>query len=185
VFGLVGCLCAVGAASPTEETPNKLEQQVKAAFIVKFAAFIEWPAPPAGSDTNAPFVIGVFGADPFGEEFKAAVRHERVKGRPVELRHSNKSEKLLDCQIVFVSDSEAPRLERVLANFADRPVLVVTDLPGASARGSMINFFKEDGKVRFEFNVAAAEKANLRISAKLLQVGRIAVPGRTGGRNDT
>ncbi len=48
----------------------------------------------------------------------------------------------------------------------------------------MINFFKEDGKVRFEFNLAAAERAKLKLSAKLLQVGKIVVPAPAGERRN-
>jgi hypothetical protein len=80
-----------------------------------------------------------------------------------------------ECQIVFVADAAPDRLAAVLRELADRPVLVVTDEPGAAERGSHINFFKLEGKVRFEFNLAAFERSGLRLSARLRQVGRVAV----------
>ena len=156
-----------------DELPaGKLENQVKAAFLIKFASFIEWPAG-EGADTNAPFVIGLLGRDPFGQEFDEAVKAERVKDRPVELRRASDLGKLADCPVVYVASSELNRLEEIVAALEGRPVLLVTDGPGAALRGSQINFIKTDGKVRFEINLAAAERARLKFSAKLLQVGRI------------
>jgi len=172
----LSCFVLSAQAGPLlEETATKLENQVKAAFMIKFAAFIEWPEPD-GSQTNAPFVIGILGKDPFGNDFDDAVRSERVKGRRVELRRASKPEELQDCQVVFVADSEQAHLAEILQVYRERPVLVITDEPGAVQRGSMINFFKEHGKVRFEFNLTTAERAGLKFSAKLLQVGKITVP---------
>jgi len=170
-------------ASSLEELPNKLESQVKAGFIVKFAAFIEWPAG-TNADLKSPFVIGILGKDPSGKGFDEAVKPESVKGRPVELRRSNEVEKLTDCQIVFVANSEMDRLEEIIRSLADKSVLLITDEPGGVQQGSMINFFKENGKVRFEFNLTAAERARLRFSAKLLQAGKVAVPRQTEGKRN-
>jgi len=181
-LGLFAALaCQFAASGRAEDPPKKLESHVKAAFIVKFASFIEWPAG-ACADTNAPFLIGILGTDPFGKDFDEALKTESIKGRRVEIRRASQVDKLADCQMVFVADSETGRLEAILRRLQRKPVLVISDTPGAAQRGSMINFFKENGKVRFEFNVAAAEYANLRLSAKLLQVGRIVMPGRPEGR---
>jgi len=178
-----GFLCGVRGEVLAEAPIGKLESQVKAAFIVKFASFIEWPDTSC-ADTNTPFVIGILGRDPFGAEFDEAVKSERVRDRPVELHRSNQLEKLADCQILYLAGSELGRFEEIVASMACRPVLLVTDAPGLAQRGSQINFIKDDGKVRFEINVAAAEQAQLKFSAKLLQAGRIVVrPGAEERRN--
>jgi hypothetical protein len=126
--------------------------------------------------TNAQFNIGILGKDPFGKKFDEATRREHIKGMPVTVRRAHKAEQLADCQIIFIADSELDRLDEIARTFEHKPVLLVTDQPGAAQHGSMINFFKEDSKVRFEFNLTAAERTGLKFSAKLLQVGRIVVP---------
>lgn len=163
---------ALGSWLCGQEVPVRLEDQVKGVFLVKFASYIDWPAE---CPTNTSFKIGVLGRDPFGKQFDEAARREKVAGRPVEIRRSDRPESLFDCHIVFVSNSESARLKDCLKAFDHKPILLVTDQAGAATHGSMINFFKEDGKVRFEFNLVAATHANLHFSAKLLQVGRIAV----------
>src|SRR6185295_16921977 len=54
---LLGVLAAAGAAEP--------EYAVKAAYLVKFPFFVEWPASAFASPT-APLVLCVIGDDPFG-----------------------------------------------------------------------------------------------------------------------
>lgn len=146
-----------------------LEVQVKAAFLAKFAMFVEWPA----AATNAPFVIGILGKDPFGDFLDAAAKREFANRRGIEIRRSDDLNKLAGCQIVFISTSESARLSSHLAGLAGQPVLTVGDESNFAGRGGMIGFIKEAGMVRFEINTRAAELAGLKLSAKLLQVGKI------------
>ncbi len=146
-----------------------LEVQVKAAFLAKFAMFVEWPAAP----TNTPFVIGILGKDPFGDFLDAAAKREFANRRGIEIRRSDDLNKLAGCQIVFISASESARLSAHLAGLAGQPVLTVGDESNFAGRGGMIGFIKEAGMVRFEINTRAAELAGLKLSAKLLQVGKI------------
>lgn len=169
-----------GAASKAEDAPP-LEYQVKAAFLVKFALFVEWPAATTNADTNAPFVIGVLGKDPFGKNFDDAVKNERIHGHPVEVRRGLELSELNGCAVIFVCASESKRMEELLGKLDAKPVLTVADEPEFAKRGGMIGFIKEGGKVRFEINVAAAERAKLKLSSKLLQVGKIVAQGRAQG----
>ena len=174
----------LGTSLRAQESPGQLEGRVKAAFLVKFALFIEWPANADNTRTNEAFVIGVYGNEPFAKLLAESTKFNHVQGLPVVVRHSNKPEKLAGCRMVFVAGNETHPLENILRQFEGRPVLTVTDAPGGALRGSMINFVKANGKVRFEFNVAAAERAQLKFSAKLLQAGKIVVPGQTETRGD-
>jgi uncharacterized protein DUF4154 len=61
-------------------------------------------------------------------------------------------------------------------------VLTVGDLDQFALRGVQIAFRTEDKKVRFDINVAAVERAHLKISAQLMKLGRIVEgSGREGG----
>ena len=63
-----------------------------------------------------------------------------------------------------------------LFNLAGASVLSVGDSSEFTRRGGVIHLYLEDGHMRFAVNVAAAEKARLRISAKLLNLARIVEP---------
>jgi hypothetical protein len=51
-------------------------------------------------------------------------------------------------------------------------MLTVGEAAGFAQEGGMIGFCLEEKKVRFEINVGAAEKARLKISAKLLALAK-------------
>jgi hypothetical protein len=76
----------------------------------------------------------------------------------------------VDCRILFVSSTEEHHLKEILAAIDQASVLTVSDIPGFSRRGGIIQFIAESGKVRFEINLASAESARLVLSSELLKV---------------
>lgn len=177
---LIACLGAEGRASA--ETPVSLEYDVKSAFLVKFGMFVEWPTNTLNAAKSSNFTIGILGDDPFGVRFDEAVKKETVRGRTVQLKRARNLTELADCQIVFISASESVRMAELIGALAGKGILTVADEPGFASRGGMIGFIKEAGKIRFEINPGAAEKAGLKLSSKILQVGkRISEPGTAQG----
>ena len=96
-----------------------LEQRVKAAFLVKFGAFVDWPPRPAGSDPKSPFTIGICGDDPFGSYFDEATKRQEIGGRPVQVRRAREVSELADCPVVFIGASEAYRVVDLMAQLRD------------------------------------------------------------------
>jgi hypothetical protein len=175
----LACVIASGGWRVNADEAQALEYKVKAAFIVKFAMFVEWPAS-ARSAGNEPFTIGILGQDPFGKDFDEAIKNERVNHRPVSLRRARELSELEGCQAIFISASESKRLAELLRGVERKPVLIVGEETDFAKHGGMIGFIKAGGKLRFEINLAAAERAGLKLSAKLLQIGKVIVPGKSG-----
>ncbi len=161
----------VGGAARLVE-PADLQLQVKAAFLPKLASFVDWPAG-AFPGAETPIVLGIVGEDPFGPEFEAALKLQNAKGRPFLLRRFRDPMELAACQMLFVCPSEKARWPEILAALKNRPTLTIGDGDQFIEAGGMINFVKEEGKIRFQINTDASERAGLRISAKLLQVSRV------------
>ena len=161
-------LAGTGRAQESRE----LEYEVKAAFLLKFAMFVQWPTNSLAADLQGPLVVGILGEDPFGAKFDQAIQAATVNGRAVQIRRRRRVAELLDCQIVFICASEAAHYPELIAAFNTRPILTVADGPGFASHGGMIGFFKEAGKVRFEINPPAIDRVGLKASSKLLQVGR-------------
>ena len=67
----------VFAASPPIQT--SLEYSVKANYLVRFAAFVEWPAT-SFADSRSPVVICVAGRDPFNGVLERAARAQTAHG---------------------------------------------------------------------------------------------------------
>jgi hypothetical protein len=165
---LVGLLLFAGMIHSAEQ-PQFSENQVKGAFLTKFAMFVEWPAKPAPGD-KTPIVIGILGDDPFGPQFELALTKETVNGRPFALKRLKDPQEAGGCQILFVGASESARLPEIIGAIRKQPILTVGDQERFAHQGGMINFVKQGGKVRFEVNTAAVETGGLKMSAKLLQV---------------
>ncbi|HLK66601.1 MAG TPA: YfiR family protein [Bryobacteraceae bacterium] len=145
------------------------EYEVKAAFLYKFASFVEWPADRA----NAPLCIAILGRDPFGPTLDEVVRGKSINGRSFEIRRMKSGQDTAWCHIVFISDSEKNHLRLVIGRFQGTSILTVSDIPGFCREGGVIEFELRDQTVHFDINLDASERARLKISSKLLGVARI------------
>ena len=153
----------------TQTTPD--EYQIKGAFLFNFAQFTDWPSG-AFSSSDAPFVIGFLGGDPFGKFMEEMVRGETVEKRPILLKRFTRVEDVESVHLLFIHrDFELSRQQIKKLNAAN--VFTIGDTPGFAEKGGIINFFKENNKVRFEVNLEAARTANLVMSSKLLRLAKI------------
>ena len=108
----------------------------------------------------------------------AAFGRLRIDRRTKNLcRRLKRGEALAGLQVLFVGQTPATRLEEILTSAKAQPLLVVTDAADRVPEGSVINFVPVDNKLRFDIALAAAERMQLRISARLLAVARRVVPG--------
>ncbi|MBW7924468.1 MAG: YfiR family protein [Burkholderiaceae bacterium] len=144
-------------------------EQVKAAYLLKFPDFVEWP-PHAFPTANSPFVIAVSGADDVYLELRAMASGSRVLGRAVDVLRLQNPEPGIVTQLVFVGKDRAGQLPTWVDAYAGRPVVIVADTAGALESGAALNFVEIDDRLRFEAAPAAAERSGLRLSSRLLGV---------------
>ena len=78
-----------------------------------------------------------------------------------------------DCQILFISSSEANRLNKIIEALDKNAVLTVSDIPEFSQRRGMIQFVLEENRIRFEVNLTATQRAGLTLSSELLKVATV------------
>jgi hypothetical protein len=146
------------------------EYQVKAAYLLNFARFVEWPADVLS--TSSPITIVVIGDDSFGGALEEVLRGKSANGHPIHLRHQRWNDVLTQCQIVFISASEEPHLPEILRYLGLASVLTVSDIDRFSLRGGVVEFRMVGNRVRFDINRTPAIAARLTISSKLLSVAR-------------
>ena len=172
---LAAVLLSGGRAAPAETTPLP-EYQLKAVFLFHFAQFVEWP-PDAFPEAQTPLVIGVLGEDPFGAYLDETVVGETVNNRALVVHRYRRVEEIQTCHVLFISQSEAGRLEEILTRLQGRHILTVGDTEGFARRGVMIRFALAANKIRLRVNLAAAQDAHLVMSSKLLRPAEIVAPG--------
>jgi hypothetical protein len=167
------------AAAPRPAEAESREYQIKAAFLVNFLHFVTWP-PGAFTKDEMPFCIGILGEDPFGAALDQAVRSETVGQHPIIVRRWKRLADCKGCQLLFMSRSEEKNMDAILGKLRAQPILTVSETRGFARSGGIINFYLEGNKVRFEINPAAALRSHLKISAQLLNLGKIIDTGGGG-----
>ena len=167
-------LLAVPAAAA--QAPRS-EYEVKAAYLLNFARYAEWPSA-ARADSSADLVICVLGRDPFGAVLDRTVAGRRVLGRPVRvMRPGSRAEASL-CQLAFIGGDPRAEIEPWLAELRGRPVLTVGDGPGFADAGGTIAFVPVEQTVRFEVNRGALERSRVRLSSRVLALATRVTEGR-------
>ena len=165
---LLGILTAVTGAIPSAGAAESYsEDAVKAAYLYRFAGYIDWPAD-ALADT--PFTIAVVGAPGVAGELQRLLPAHPINKGIAQVRQINRVQDVGSAQILFVGRGHADFLRALKSSGARRSTLLVTDEEGGLDSGSMLNFLTIDRRVRFEISVTAAERAQLKISSDPLSV---------------
>jgi len=141
------------------------DEEVKAAFIYHFATFVQWPEAPTPAGA---FTVAVLGADAVAEELEAFLPGREIQGRPMQVRRLRSIDETDDADVLFIGPDRNFGLAELIRKVESRPMLVVTDAPGALKDGAIINFQVVDDRVRFEISLPAAERAGLELSSRLL-----------------
>jgi hypothetical protein len=161
---LGGDLWAATAAAPAAR-----EYEIKAAFLLHFSRFVEWPAS-AFASPDAPLFICVLGDDPFGPALEEIVRNERVETHPITVERYQVAGNVDRCHILFVGRSAEPLQRRILDLVRGKSILTVSDEEEFTQRGGVIGFVTVNGKVKLQVNRSSAQRADLRISSRLLRL---------------
>lgn len=150
----------VAMPAPPQAT---LEYSVKANYLVRFAAFVDWPRR-AFATHQSPVVICVVGRDPFDGALNRAARAQTAHGRSLSVRRPRSAEAAAGCHILYVGKGGGG-----LVPNGPRAVLLVTDAAVSADRG-MIHFVISDERVRFHIDLQAASRSGLSISSRLLNL---------------
>lgn len=159
-------LAVLALALPALAQSAPTEYDVKAAYLYNFGKFVKWP--PNTSDPTLD--ICILGDDPFGDSLRSMVAGETIAGKPATVRNVDSVHNIAGCNILFISRAASRRLQAILENVGNKPVLTVSDISGFNDDGGIIEFVNQSGRVRFNINLTAAQRAGLNLSSELLKV---------------
>jgi len=168
VAGIVALLALSGIARLAQAQPqgSATLEEVKAAYLYNFAKFVQWPAAPQQA-----FRICILGNSSLQPNLEATVKGETLQGHPIEVkRTSSVADATNSCNMVYIAPTERGRLNDILRALSGKGILTVSDIPDFVNKGGMIGFVREDNRVRFAANQAAAQSAGLTLSSELLKV---------------
>ena len=151
------------------EKASATADQVKAAYILKFGGYVDWP-PSAFADDQAPLVVCVAGSDSIHDELRRIAVGRPVQRRRVEVRRVRTPAQAAGAHILFVGSDAWGDAPSWLQATRGKPIAVVTDAPRGLEAGALLAFVEIEHRVRFEASLRAAEQAHLQLSARLLAV---------------
>ena len=169
--GLILALAGPGAiahASPAAPDPR----EIKADMLFNIAKFIRWPDS-SFEKTEGQLVFTILGVDPLAEALAANLSTKTINGHPVFVRVVRRIQDTAGSQILYIASSESGRMAEVLRAVEGSSALTVADSSGFVGAGGMVDFSDVKTRIRFEINQARAERAGLKISAKLLALARV------------
>src|SRR5690606_14970441 len=142
---------------------------VKAAYLLKLAAFVDWPSETFPTSTS-PLTLCIAGRDPFGSDLYELATKSSAQHRPIAIHRMANVERLGGCHILFMA-AETTVVEKALAAASQFPVLTVTEIDSENPgpRG-IINFVTHNDRVKFQIDKSGATRSGLTLSAKLLSL---------------
>ena len=172
----VGCFAAAERDCSAAESEAS-EDEVKAAFIVSFPKYIDWPAD-AFTDEKSPIIIGVLGETSVTRNLQRILAGRVVNGRQLILKRlAPGQEETAVVHVLFVPAEEEQRALNFLAKHK-RGALTVGESDDFLERGGIICLRRRNQKIGLEVNLSSAGNAGIRLSSKLLAVAS-SVKGRS------
>ena len=142
---------------------------LKAAFMLNFAKFAEWPA----REPALPILVCVSASDEVADAMARTIKGQVIGGRALQVSQIVSAGSVRDCQMLFVADRDPRRLAAILEEASRFPVLTVSDIEQSSTNGVMVELFRENGRMRFAINIDAVGRSPVRISSQLLALAKI------------
>jgi len=158
---LLAALCATPLASAETASKNTIE----AAFLYKFALFTLWPDMATGDTFN----ICVLGDNPFGTALEQ-LNGKLIQNQPVRTRIAHSTTDAGNCQVLFVPASGHTSMHNMADALKGSPILIVSEANGYDPHDVMIMLGEQDGRINFQINHSATQRAGLDVSSRLLRL---------------
>jgi hypothetical protein len=169
----IAAVLVLGAVVPgAAQVQTADEYQVKAAYMYNLAKFVDWPSNSFDSPSQ-PIQFCVLGQTPLSRPLEDALAGKTVGMRPLLFRQLADSSQVGGCKVLFISLPDEKRLRQSLDQIKSLHILTVGESQEFTGEGGIARFFLDAGRVRLEFNLDAADDAKLRVSSKLLSLGKI------------
>jgi len=144
------------------------EHDMKAAYILNFIQFVEWPTDSPGGAKD--WSLCVSALSPLMRPLHALHGKDLPGGQQVRVRLFDPGN-AQECRVLVLQGAD---LERTAHQplLGRRGVLTLSDDPAALRAGVMIGLVEQGGRIVFDVDNTAAARAGLVVSSRLLRLAR-------------
>ncbi len=140
--------------------------QLHSVYIYSFIKYVQWPA----EDVEGDFLIGVVGDSPIVEHLQKMASIKKAGSRKIVIKKYNNVAEVQQTHMLFIAKELSNQLPTILKNTGKMHTLLITEEEGMGAEGSNINFVIRKGRLAFEMNKAAMQRASLKVSNELTRL---------------
>ncbi|MDD3344715.1 MAG: YfiR family protein, partial [Sulfurospirillaceae bacterium] len=115
------------------------------------------------------FNLCLFGKDNFGSAI-SALNNKSIGNQPIKIRSISDIEAVKTCHIVFISEIDRNKEQKIKQEISSLPVLLVTD--NAQREHYHIAIIQDDERLSFTINIKALKEAHLNLSSRLLNLAK-------------
>ncbi len=144
---------------------------LKAAFEFNFVKFTEWPEDMLAA--GAPLTMCVFDDRLLAVALERTVSGHTIGGHELRVSSLGPGDSARACHVVDVGGLKPKARADLLADLKRTAVLTVSDAPVFARQGGIAELYAEGNQIRFAVNLAAAQRARLKLSAKLLSLAKL------------
>jgi hypothetical protein len=155
--------------------PMLSDQQMKAAYVLNFVRYTEWPER-AFATPESPLAICVFGES--GALGLTGIAGKIIRGHAIQVRSVAAADEARYCHVLFVSEYDTRRFVGILRALQNAPILTISEADGFIDVGGMIGLVHLDNRLQFEVNLGVVQQAQLKASSQLLRLARNVIEAR-------
>jgi len=144
---------------------------LKAAFLYNFAKFASWPAEILTPGQR--LSLCVVGDDAVADALEQTIKGHTVDGHELTVQVVGADGPIRLCHLLYVGGLDPRLATQVTDALKGAPVFSVSDREKFAESGGVAQLILENNRMRFAINLAAAQRARLQLSSKLLSLATI------------
>lgn len=171
----IAVIFSLNLSAKAQNLDQEQEYTVKAAFILKFTNFVNWPDKLSGVEK---FTMCFTGRHKFSDQILTTLSTQRVKNRNIRILKNVKDENLIGnnpngCNLIFIGRTDKDTLRNTLQTISGKPILTVGDRKDFASLGGMIELFvNKSNSINFKINKKSADLSQLSMNSKLLELAK-------------
>jgi hypothetical protein len=142
--------------------------EVKARYIYNFVKYITWPE---GENQGEEFVIAVMDAPNLNAALTEVLREKDLQGKPFKAVFVDSATAQPQARAIYFKEARGEKLAQLI-EAAPPWAVTIGEGPNFLAKGGMIEFNINEGKVRFSVNLRKLRDKGFAVESKLLSAAQ-------------
>jgi hypothetical protein len=138
--------------------------QIKAAFLLNFAKYIEWPQKETG--IAGVFKFCVVGPKDHFQDY-SLLEKKTLNEKSIVVELIDTADKAASCNVIFFLGGRGSEMSSEILNVTQgKPILTVSD----TDEKGMIYLYQSEGRMKFNVNLLHAKESGLNFRSQMLQL---------------